>query len=39
MSFICKICNTEYEDDELSHDDVCIYCDLNIVDDIHSENY
>jgi len=31
--FTCSICGEEKTEDERSHDDICIYCDLNIVDD------
>ena len=27
------------QDDERSHDDVCIYCDTTIIDDIHSDDF
>jgi hypothetical protein len=38
MTFICSICGEVKDDSELSHDDVCIYCDLNIMHDANIED-
>ena len=38
MSFVCKICGEEHQDNERSHDNVCIYCDLNLLNDAFSKD-
>lgn len=38
MSFICNICGEEHSEDERSHDSICIYCDLNLVNDANIDD-
>lgn len=33
MDFICSICGEEHTEDERSHDNICIYCDTNVIDE------
>jgi hypothetical protein len=33
MSFICKVCGELKEDNKVSYNEVCIYCDATLIDD------
>jgi len=37
MSFACIICGQERDDNDLSHDSICIYCDNALMDDFHQD--
>ena len=38
MTFICAICDTEHSEDKRSYDDICIYCDTTIIDDVTKDD-